>query len=143
MYDTCYFYEDRIPSKLRDVCKGKLIEHNLSFKECSYSLPLEQINNILKECNTILFAPGRFLPESIFCDNKHLKLMQIWSSGYDKFNLKDAKANNIKVANNGGANAISVAEHTVMMILAAFLTHQEYQKLKKIKIRVFTLVTQN
>ena len=72
-----------------------------SFTEHAF-LYLRKIENVIK----------------IFRNNNHLKLLQIWSSGYDKFNLKDASANKIRVANNGGANAISVAEHTIMMILA-------------------------
>ena len=44
--------------------------------------------------------------------------MQLWSSGYDKFNVAGARKFGIPVANNGGANAISVAEHTVLLMLA-------------------------
>jgi D-3-phosphoglycerate dehydrogenase len=43
--------------------------------------------------------------------------MQIWSSGYDKFNIEDAHDRGILVANNHGSNAISVAEHTILMML--------------------------
>ena len=118
MYDTCYFYEERIPNDLRNICRKKLEDKNITFKECTYSFSFDQIDEILKECKTILFAPGRYLPAKIFKNNRHIKLMQIWSSGYDKFNLKDATENNIKVANNGGANAISVAEHTLMLMLS-------------------------
>jgi len=118
MYDSCYFYEERIPNSLRDICRSKLNENKLTFKECNYTMPIDRIDEILKECRTVLFAPGRYLPEKIFANNKHLKLMQIWSSGFDKFNLKDATNNNIRVANNGGANAISVAEHTLMLMLS-------------------------
>lgn len=118
MYDSCYFYEERIPNSLRDICRRKLNENKLTFKECNYTMPIDRIDEILKECKTVLFAPGRYLPEKIFANNNHLKLMQIWSSGFDKFNLTDASNNNIRVANNGGANAISVAEHTLMLMLS-------------------------
>jgi D-3-phosphoglycerate dehydrogenase len=49
---------------------------------------------------------------------KNVKLMQIWSSGYDKFNIEVAHTLGIPVANNGGANASSVAEHAVMLMFA-------------------------
>lgn len=48
----------------------------------------------------------------------HVRLMQLWSSGYDKFNVAGARKYGIPVANNGGANAISVAEHTMLLLLA-------------------------
>jgi D-3-phosphoglycerate dehydrogenase len=44
-------------------------------------------------------------------------LLQIWGSEYDKFNIGDAKAPIIPVANNHGSNAPSVAEHTILMML--------------------------
>jgi D-3-phosphoglycerate dehydrogenase len=54
----------------------------------------------------------------LFDAARHVKLMQLWSSGYDKFNAAAAAARNIPVANNGGANAVSVAEHTILLMLA-------------------------
>jgi phosphoglycerate dehydrogenase-like enzyme len=45
------------------------------------------------------------------------RLIQIWSSGYDKFNIDDARERRIPVANNHGANAVSVAEHAILMML--------------------------
>ena len=45
-------------------------------------------------------------------------LLQIWSSGYDKFNIKDAKELGLITANNGGHNSIAVAEQTLMLILS-------------------------
>ena len=46
-----------------------------------------------------------------------LKLVQLMSAGYDRFNLDGARAARLPVAVNGGANAISVAEHAVMLML--------------------------
>jgi glyoxylate reductase/D-3-phosphoglycerate dehydrogenase len=48
-----------------------------------------------------------------------LKLVQLMSVGYDRFNLDGARAARLPVAVNGGANAIAVAEHAIMLILAA------------------------
>jgi phosphoglycerate dehydrogenase-like enzyme len=46
-----------------------------------------------------------------------LKLVQLMSAGYDRFNLDGARAARLPVAVNGGANAIAVAEHAVMLML--------------------------
>jgi len=50
---------------------------------------------------------------------KGVKLIQLLSVGYDKFDLEAARSARIPVAINGGANAIAVAEHAIMLILAA------------------------
>lgn len=50
--------------------------------------------------------------------NNRLKLVQLMSVGYDRFNLDAARAAKLPVSVNGGANAIAVAEHAIMMMLA-------------------------
>jgi phosphoglycerate dehydrogenase-like enzyme len=47
-----------------------------------------------------------------------LKLIQLMSVGYDRFNLDGARQAKLPVSVNGGANAIAVAEHAIMMMLA-------------------------
>lgn len=59
--------------------------------------------------------PARFWPES-----GHLKLVQSLSVGTDDVDLDAAKQAGVPVAVNGGANAISVAEHTILLILALY-----------------------
>lgn len=47
-----------------------------------------------------------------------LKLVQLLSAGYDTLDLQAMREHEVVVCNNGGANAISVAEHTIMLMLA-------------------------
>ncbi len=47
-----------------------------------------------------------------------LKLVQLTSAGYDRVDIEAARKARVPVANNGGANAIAVAEHTIMLMLA-------------------------
>jgi len=47
-----------------------------------------------------------------------LKLVQLISAGYDRVDLEAARRARVPVANNGGANSISVAEHTMMLMLS-------------------------
>jgi phosphoglycerate dehydrogenase-like enzyme len=47
-----------------------------------------------------------------------LKLVQLISAGYDHVDIEAARKSKVPVANNGGANAIAVAEHTIMLMLA-------------------------
>jgi phosphoglycerate dehydrogenase-like enzyme len=51
--------------------------------------------------------------------HKRLKLVQLMSAGYDRFNIDGARAAHLPVADNGGANAIAVAEHAIMLMLSA------------------------
>jgi phosphoglycerate dehydrogenase-like enzyme len=48
-----------------------------------------------------------------------LKLIQLMSAGYDRFNVDGARAARVPLAVNGGANAIAVAEHAIMLMLSA------------------------
>src|SRR5229473_5645190 len=48
-----------------------------------------------------------------------LKLVQLMSAGYDRFNLDGARVARLPVSVNGGANAIAVAEHAIMLMLSA------------------------
>jgi len=47
-----------------------------------------------------------------------LKLVQLLSAGYDRVDIEAARKAKVPVSNNGGANAIAVAEHTVLLMLA-------------------------
>lgn len=50
--------------------------------------------------------------------SRRLKLVQLMSVGYDRFNVDGARAARLPLAVNGGANAIAVAEHAIMLMLA-------------------------
>ena len=47
-----------------------------------------------------------------------VRLLQLLSAGYDRLDLGALAGANIPVANNGGANAQTVAEHAVLLMLA-------------------------
>ena len=113
-----YVYEERIPKDLRELVYSKINENKFDYMEMTYSEPEDIKIEKLKECELVLFAPGRHLNDEILSHCSHIKLMQLWSSGYDKFNIIGSKKYNIPVANNGGSNAISVAEHTMLLIMS-------------------------
>jgi phosphoglycerate dehydrogenase-like enzyme len=104
----------------------------LSFNEVQYGDSDDCFVEAFARAQAVLFAPGRFLADEIFQKSQHLKLMQIWSSGFDKFNTIAAKRYNIPVSNNGGANSIAVAEHAIMLMLAV------YKRLPEMHQRVVT-----
>src|SRR5499433_4199503 len=65
-----------------------------------------------------LGSPRAGIGNEFFRAASRLKLVQLTSAGYDHVDLEAARKAGVPVANNGGANAIAVAEHTVMLMLA-------------------------
>src|SRR5262245_50036813 len=49
-----------------------------------------------------------------------LQLVQLLSAGYDHVDVEAARKAGVPVANNGGANAVAVAEHSLMLMLAVY-----------------------
>jgi phosphoglycerate dehydrogenase-like enzyme len=117
--NVLYFLEERIPAPLRELVIDFLERARFDYRTCFYSQAHDDIAEALAWSNAVLFAPGRYLADEILSSASHVKLMQLWSSGYDKFNTAGARKYGIPVANNGGANAISVAEHALLLMLAA------------------------
>ena len=108
---------NRHPESLKALIRDHLTEAGFTFFEVSYDT-IDQLASIpLEDIDAVLLAPARFFPLEYMDRLTRCVLMQIWSSGYDKFNIGDAKTRNIAVANNHGSNATSVAEHTILMML--------------------------
>jgi phosphoglycerate dehydrogenase-like enzyme len=63
------------------------------------------------------FARGQ-LGEQFYRTASRLKLVQLISAGYDRLDIDAARRAGVPIANNGGANAVSVAEATLMLMLA-------------------------
>src|SRR2546428_13042309 len=49
-----------------------------------------------------------------------LRLVQLTSAGYDRVDIEAARKAAVPVATNGGANAIAVSEHTILLMLAVY-----------------------
>ena len=62
--------------------------------------------------------PSVPLKDAFYRAAPQLRLVQLLSAGYDNVDLEAARRAKVPVANNGGANAVSVAEHTMMLMLA-------------------------
>jgi len=61
---------------------------------------------------------ARKIDAELFKAAPKLRLVQLLSAGHDRVDVEAARRAGVPVANNGGANALSVAEHTLMLILA-------------------------
>jgi phosphoglycerate dehydrogenase-like enzyme len=108
---------DRHPESLKTLIRERLNSAGFEVLEASYD-SLDAVSDMpLESVDAVLMAPARYFPTEHMDRLTNCTLIQIWSSGYDKFNIDDARERNIPVANNHGANAVSVAEHAILMML--------------------------
>ena len=65
----------------------------------------------------VLCYPSLTMNDAFYRTAPRLRLVQLLSAGYDDVDLDAARRAKVPIANNGGANAISVAEHALMLML--------------------------
>ncbi len=100
-----------------------LVETARSLLPAGYELhpvdqALPQFFDAMEDAEYLLGFARMNLGNDFYRAAPKLKLVQLVSAGYDRVDLEAARKAKIPVCNNGGANAISVAEHTLMLMLA-------------------------
>ena len=85
----------------------------------SSSLPDAEKIALLSEAEFLILFPGR-LSDTVLESAPHLRLIQLVSAGFEQMNLDLCKKLAIPVANNGGTNAIDVAEHVLALSLGLY-----------------------
>jgi glyoxylate reductase/D-3-phosphoglycerate dehydrogenase len=60
----------------------------------------------------------QYVTPQLFADAPGLKLVQMLSAGYDRADLEAARKARVPLCNNGGANAVAVSEHALLLMLA-------------------------
>ena len=88
----------------------------------------EELHKAVSDANVILSVPmAPFIDRAFLEAAKDLQLVHFMSVGYDNIDLDVATEMGVSVANNAGFNAVAVAEHAIMMVLAllkkAFFAH--------------------
>ena len=73
---------------------------------------------IVAEARFFLGFISRPMPPIFYDALQRTRLVQLLSAGYDQVDLARLRESRIPLATNGGANAVAVAEHTIMLILA-------------------------
>ena len=58
------------------------------------------------------------MDDAFFKSAPRMKMLQLISAGYDRVDIDACRHAKVLVANNGGANSVAVAEHTMMLMLA-------------------------
>lgn len=85
----------------------------------STDLPDAEKISLVADADFLILFPAR-LSDEVLRAAPRLKLIQLVSAGYEHMNLALCSELGIPVANNGGANAIDVAEHTLALILGLY-----------------------
>ncbi|MEZ4727798.1 MAG: 2-hydroxyacid dehydrogenase [Caldilineaceae bacterium] len=83
------------------------------------TLPDAEKIPLVENADFLILFPG-YLSEPVLRAAHNVKLIQLVSVGFDRMDLKLCRELGIPVANNGGANALDVAEHTIALILAFY-----------------------
>jgi phosphoglycerate dehydrogenase-like enzyme len=71
----------------------------------------------VREAQYMLCYPHVKMSDDFYRAASRLRLVQLLSAGYDSVDLEAARRARVPIANNGGANAIAVAEHALMLML--------------------------
>ena len=82
-------------------------------------LPDEEKISLVQDADFLILFPGQ-ISEQVLRSAPHLKLIQLVAAGYDSMDVNLCQELGIPVANNGGANSIDVAEHTIGLILGFY-----------------------
>jgi phosphoglycerate dehydrogenase-like enzyme len=79
----------------------------------------EELTERITACEAVINirAYSHFTRQVLTCC-PHLRLISIWGTGTDNVDLETARELGITVTNTPGANALSVAEHTIAILLA-------------------------
>jgi glyoxylate reductase/D-3-phosphoglycerate dehydrogenase len=72
----------------------------------------------VKDADYYMGFPRPGMGADFFRAAPKLRLVQLISAGYDRLDVEAARQAGVPVANNGGANSVAVAEHTMMLMLA-------------------------
>lgn len=88
------------------------------------ALPDDEKVTIIQDADFLMLT-GSPVPDQALRSARKLKLIQLISAGYNHMNLHLCEELGIPVANNGGTNAIDVAEHTIALILSFYCKLRE------------------
>lgn len=92
--------------------------------------PLEQQAAQLRDAVAVIAMPSAF-PVDLALKCPNLKLIQTVSAGTNMLDIAALNELGILVANNGGGNAVAVAEHTITLMVSVYRKmHLQFQAVK-------------
>ena len=116
MADMKVVFFTNIDAELRQVVADKALP-GMDVVTAPADMDDDEKIELVRDADFIMLFPGKISDRVLQAATK-CKLIQLLSAGDDERNLPLAKDLGIAVANNGGANRVAVAEHTLMLMLA-------------------------
>ena len=116
MADMKVVFFTNIDAELRQVVADKALP-GMDVVTAPADMDDDEKVDLVRDADFIMLFPGKISDRVLQAAHK-CKLIQLLSAGYDEMNLPLAEDLGIAVANNGGANRVAVAEHTIMLMLA-------------------------
>ena len=116
MADMKVVFFTNIDAELRQVVADKALP-GMDVVTAPADMDDDEKIELVRDADFIMLFPGKISDRVLQAATK-CKLTQLLSAGYDEMNLPLAEDLGIAVANNGGANRVAVAEHTLMLMLA-------------------------
>ena len=116
MADMKVVFFTNIDAELRQVVADKALP-GMDVVTAPADMDDDEKLELVRDADFIMLFPGKISDRVLQAATK-CKLIQLLSAGYDEMNLPLAEDLGIAVANDGGANRVAVAEHTLMLMLA-------------------------
>jgi len=112
---TKILFAPQMPAAMMDLARETLPE---GYELAVADHGTEKFYEAAQEAEFYLGFPRQGMGNEFFRAAPKLRLIQLISAGYDRLDLEAARKAKVPISNNGGANAISVAEHTILLVLA-------------------------
>jgi phosphoglycerate dehydrogenase-like enzyme len=112
---TTILFSPPLPAAVMDIARG-MLPAGFDLRVLERAAP--EFLPALAEAEYVMgFARGG-MDDAFFRAAPRLRLVQLISAGYDRVDVEAARRAGVPIATNGGSNAVAVAEHTLMLILA-------------------------
>lgn len=110
-------FSPKFPAALLDVARA-LVPPGFEMDVVDAGTP--EFTAALPDAEYYVGFPRAELSADFFKAAPRLKLIQLISAGYDRLDVEAARRAGVPIANNGGANSVAVAEHTLLLMLAVY-----------------------
>jgi phosphoglycerate dehydrogenase-like enzyme len=108
-------FASRMPSAIMEVARA-MVPPGFEMTEVDHGTP--EFYEALHDAEFYLGFPHAGMGNEFFRTGSKLRLVQLVTAGYDRLDVEAARKAGVPIANCGGSNAVSVAEHTIMLMLA-------------------------
>ncbi|MDP6391165.1 MAG: 2-hydroxyacid dehydrogenase [Alphaproteobacteria bacterium] len=105
-----------VPDPIIDNANA-MVPNGFTFTFCEMETPDDDRRSLLATADYAMAYGAPF--DDIDVATK-VKLLQLLSAGYDRYDLAALRDAGIPVASNGGANAPTVAEHAILLMLSVY-----------------------